>query len=129
MEIEIYGKKVPTYSNDLPYIGRDVASVGTGYSAGYAIYQREGAEVSNTNVEALIALSAGSALGFVACKALGLPINVVPRSAISYLSSAACAYHGYKRNNNSIGYALAWSLCSSTGLGVAIAQGYGKAIK
>jgi len=129
MEVKLYGENRPAYSNDLPYIGRDVASVSTGYSAGYAIYQREGAEVSNTNVEALIALSAGSALGYVACKALGLPNQIVTRSAISYLSSAACAYHGYKRNNNSIGYALAWSFCSSTGLGVALAQGYGKAIK
>lgn len=45
-------------------------------------------------------------------------------AAILSLESIATAYHGYRRNNDSIGYALAWGLTNSVGLGVAIGQGY-----
>lgn len=47
-------------------------------------------------------------------------------AAILSLESIATAYHGYRRNNDSIGYALAWGLTNSVGLGVAIGQGYAK---
>lgn len=50
-------------------------------------------------------------------------------TALSIVSSAASAYHGYKRNN-SVGWAVVWGLL---GAGfpvitpvVAVAQGYGK---
>lgn len=39
----------------------------------------------------------------------------------------ASAYHGYKRNEDSIGYALLWAVFGgTTALGVALHQGYGK---
>jgi hypothetical protein len=50
-------------------------------------------------------------------------------NAILSLESIATAYHGYRRNNDSIGYALAWGLTNrvlQVGLGVAIGQGYAK---
>lgn len=46
--------------------------------------------------------------------------------AIYGIESLFTAYHGYKRNNDSIGYGLAWWLTSGVGLGVALGQGYAK---
>lgn len=48
--------------------------------------------------------------------------------AILGLASIACAYHGYRRNNDSIGYALAWGLTNGVGIGVALKQGFAKPI-
>ena len=47
-------------------------------------------------------------------------------AAIYGIESLFTAYHGYKRNNDSIGYGLAWCLTSGVGLGVALEQGYAK---
>ena len=46
--------------------------------------------------------------------------------AVYGIESLFTAYHGYKRNNDSIGYGLAWWLTSGMGLGVALEQGYAK---
>lgn len=45
-------------------------------------------------------------------------------------SVAACAYHGYKRNN-SIGWAIWWGICGGGVItpAIAIAQGFGKPIR
>jgi hypothetical protein len=48
--------------------------------------------------------------------------------AILGLASIACAYHGYRRNNDSIGYGLAWGLTNGVGIGVALKQGFAKPI-
>lgn len=48
--------------------------------------------------------------------------------SILAIESLACGYHGFKRNGDSFGYALAWALCNGVGLGVALQQGYGKPI-
>lgn len=48
---------------------------------------------------------------------------------VAFASGLAAAYHGFKRNDNHIGYALAWSLTGVTGLGVALKQGFAKPIK
>lgn len=45
------------------------------------------------------------------------------------LSGMASAYHGFKRNNDSLGYAIAWGLSglfSATPIGLALEQGYAK---
>lgn len=42
------------------------------------------------------------------------------------LASGASAYHGYKRNGDSIGYGLLWAFTGRLGLGLALAQGYTK---
>lgn len=44
----------------------------------------------------------------------------------SLASSIANGYHGYKRNNDSLGYGLAWALTGTLGLGLALEQGYAK---
>tara|TARA_A100001015_G_scaffold321086_1_gene450050 strand:+ start:6201 stop:6839 length:639 start_codon:yes stop_codon:yes gene_type:complete len=49
-------------------------------------------------------------------------------SAVLTLESIATAYHGYRRNGDSIGYGLAWGITNGVGLGVALAQGYAKPI-
>lgn len=49
--------------------------------------------------------------------------------AVLTLESIATAYHGYRRNGDSVGYGLAWSLTNGVGLGVALAQGYAKPIR
>jgi hypothetical protein len=50
-------------------------------------------------------------------------------SALSSISGAACAYHGYKRNN-SIGWAIGWFFLGSIFFPltpvIAVAQGFGK---
>ena len=50
--------------------------------------------------------------------------------ALSMLGAAATAYHGYKRNNESIGWAFGWAFFGSVipvvALPVALAQGFGK---
>ena len=117
------------YNNTPPILGRDATVMASGYGVGYALYQRDGADPSNTNMETFLAWGGGNVLGVIACKALGLPVETRTRSAISAISGVACMYHGYKRNNDSIGYALAWGLMGSSGLGLAIGQGYGKPIK
>jgi hypothetical protein len=45
---------------------------------------------------------------------------------IFFGSSLLCAYHGYKRNNGSIGWALGWSLTGPIGLAIALAEGFAK---
>ena len=51
------------------------------------------------------------------------------RQALGTVSAAACAYHGYKRND-SVGWAVGWaffgSLAPFLALPIALAQGYGK---
>jgi len=42
--------------------------------------------------------------------------------------TASNAYHGYKRNGDSLGYALAWTLTGPAGLGLSMAQGYANPI-
>jgi len=42
------------------------------------------------------------------------------------LASGASAYHGYKRNGDSIGYGLLWAFTGRLGLGLALAQGFAK---
>lgn len=48
----------------------------------------------------------------------------------SVTSAAACAYHGYKRNNGSIGWALLWGFLGGAFVpftpAIAFAQGFGK---
>jgi hypothetical protein len=48
---------------------------------------------------------------------------------LSTVSAAACAYHGYKRNE-SVGWAFGWAFFGSVApffaLPVALAQGFGK---
>lgn len=55
--------------------------------------------------------------------------NVGIWSALSAVSGAACAYHGYKRNN-SVGWAIGWFLLGSIFFPltpvIAVAQGFGK---
>lgn len=50
-------------------------------------------------------------------------------SALSSISGAACAYHGYKRNN-SVGWAIGWFFLGSIFFPltpvIAVAQGFGK---
>jgi hypothetical protein len=50
-------------------------------------------------------------------------------SALSSISGAACAYHGYKRNN-SVGWAIGWFFLGSIFFPltpvIALAQGFGK---
>lgn len=55
-------------------------------------------------------------------------IRNIQRAVLGF-ASLACAYHGYRRNNNSIGYALAWGLTNGVGIGVALKQGFAKPIK
>ena len=43
-----------------------------------------------------------------------------------FASGIANGYHGYKRNNDSLGYGLAWALTGTLGLGLALEQGYAK---
>lgn len=43
--------------------------------------------------------------------------------------TASNAYHGYKRNGDSLGYALAWTLAGPAGLGLSRAQGYANPIR
>jgi len=50
-------------------------------------------------------------------------------SAVLSLESIATAYHGYRRNNDSIGYGLAWGLTNGVGLGLALEQGYAQPLK
>jgi hypothetical protein len=49
----------------------------------------------------------------------------------SLLSTGACVYHGYKRNHGSIGWAIGWGLVGGLfpviSVGIAAAQGFGKA--
>lgn len=48
---------------------------------------------------------------------------------IRSLSGIASAYHGFKRNNDSLGYGLAWGvtgLASATPIGLALEQGFAK---
>ena len=45
---------------------------------------------------------------------------------VSAVSSVGAAYHGYKRNNDSLGYALPWLFTGTSGLAVALTQGYAK---
>jgi len=47
-------------------------------------------------------------------------------SGVMWATAGANAYHGYKRNGDSLGYGLAWLFAGPTGLGVAIQQGYAK---
>ena len=51
-------------------------------------------------------------------------------TAASIVSGAACAYHGVKRHNGSVGWGLLWALVGSglpvVGPVVAVAQGYAK---
>lgn len=60
------------------------------------------------------------------------PLPVMPPwwRMLSIASSAACAYHGYKRNNESIGWTLGWAFFGSAlpilALPIALAQGFGK---
>jgi len=48
----------------------------------------------------------------------------------SLASGGACAYHGYRRHNGSIGWAIWWSFCGGAfpifAPAVALAQGFGK---
>ena len=50
--------------------------------------------------------------------------------AVSMLAAAASAYHGYRRNDESIGWAFGWAFFGSVlpviALPVALAQGFGK---
>jgi len=52
---------------------------------------------------------------------------------LSAISGAACVYHGYKRHNESIGWALGWgavgALVPVIGPVIAVAQGFGKPMK
>ncbi len=52
-------------------------------------------------------------------------------SLLSVAGAAAGAYHGYKRNHESIGWAIGWALLGSIApvitVPVAVAQGFGKA--
>lgn len=49
---------------------------------------------------------------------------------LSIASSAVCVYHGYKRNNGSIGWAIGWGFLGGLAPvitpAVAVAQGFGK---
>ena len=60
------------------------------------------------------------------------PFPVVPawRKALDALSGAACAYHGYRRNDGSAGWAVGWAFFGSAmpflALPIALAQGFGK---
>lgn len=46
--------------------------------------------------------------------------------AVGLVVCSTNAYHGYKRNNDSIGYGLAWFLTGYTGLGMSLVQGFAK---
>lgn len=49
---------------------------------------------------------------------------------LTLASAAANGYHGYKRNNGSVGYGLAWALFGGlSGTGVALEQGFAKPSK
>lgn len=45
---------------------------------------------------------------------------------IGWAASAAMTYHGYKRNNGSILWALLWGMTGLFGVPFAVAQGFGK---
>ena len=49
-------------------------------------------------------------------------------SGVMLVTAGANAYHGYKRNGDSLGYGLAWLFAGPTGLGVAVQQGFGKSV-
>lgn len=59
------------------------------------------------------------------------PMEPIPmwRQALGLVGAAACAYHGYKRNE-SVGWAFGWAIFGSAlpilALPVALAQGFGK---
>lgn len=57
-----------------------------------------------------------------AAKSYKIVRNVV--AAILSLESLACAYHGYRRNDDSVLYGLGWLLTNGVGIGVALGQGY-----
>jgi hypothetical protein len=67
----------------------------------------------------------------------GFGVNGAPPTTGEYVytglavaSSAACAYHGYKRNNGSVGWAIGWWLLGGllpvVAPVIAVAQGYAK---
>lgn len=61
-------------------------------------------------------------------------IKIDERSALvtkaTYIvSGLANAYHGYKRNNDSIGYGLAWAFTGLIGTGMALKQGFAKPVR
>lgn len=43
-----------------------------------------------------------------------------------FLATLGSAYHGYKRNNDSLAYGIAWAAATRPGLGLALAQGFAK---
>jgi len=45
-------------------------------------------------------------------------------AALNLIGAGASAYHGYKRNNDSLGWGLAWFLGGAAGAGVGVAQGW-----
>lgn len=69
--------------------------------------------------------------------AIGLPIATrfyspvyVVSNPFSFAEALVAGYHGYKRNNDNLGYGLAWGLLGqSAGIGLALAQGYAKPLK
>ncbi len=53
------------------------------------------------------------------------------RQAVGTVAAAACAYHGYKRNDSAgwaVGWALFGSLAPFLALPIALAQGFGKPV-
>lgn len=54
------------------------------------------------------------------------PYGLLLRTA-SMVGTAACVYHGYKRNNGSVGWAIGWFFVPVViGVPLALAQGFGK---
>ncbi|NBO55464.1 MAG: hypothetical protein EBU84_12925 [Actinobacteria bacterium] len=73
---------------------------------------------------------------------MNLPVNACPPvptfwTALAVGMIGAGFYHGYRRNNSSVAYGLAWSLfgflggpaIGAIGVGLALAQGFGEPIK
>lgn len=87
------------------------------------IIERMKAAEGITNDESVTAIKAfvGSLRNVVTIFLISLGVSVV--------SGVGAAYHGYKRNNDNLGYALPWLFTGTSGLAVALTQGYAKPLK
>lgn len=66
----------------------------------------------------------------VAAAPAGMSVGTAIHGALATASMAACLVHGYRRNNGSLGWGLAWAALGSVfpvvTPAIAVAQGFGK---